>query len=342
MKNRSLVLALMAATTSLAAFAQQPPPRMPFPEPTGRAALSEGPIMLERAAKQQNLPDLPGSGPYIATYDEVSDAKITVYAPKDLAAASAQRKLPIYAFGNGGCSYDGAAQRFHLLDIASFGYVVITPGTIQSGPKGPSKSASPQVPGNLNFDPNAPRQTVALLSAAIDWLIAENARAGSSYYNKIDTSRIAVAGGSCGGMLAMSVALEPRIKSLIMFNSGVFPAAMVAAAPPAMRSAFSVTKADLDRLHAPVLYMTGGEEDLAYANARDDFSKITKVAAFWADRPHTGHLGMAFDANAEGTKIAFHWLEYTLFGDRKAGQMFVGKDCSLCRDLVWKVSQRGL
>jgi dienelactone hydrolase len=343
------------ATGNVTSPAQQAaaPPMPMFPQPTGRAALTEGQVMLRRAYVQQILPDNPGTGPYAASYSQVSGAEFTVYAPMNLTAAAAKRKLPIYAFGNGGCSYDGAAQRFLLVDIASYGYIAITPGIIRTGPESPDvqqQLAALVAPplaqsGAPPMDMRGKRQSAELLSKAIDWLVAENGRAESPHYGKIDTTRIAVAGGSCGGMMALQVAFEPRVKSLTMFNSGVFKidAAMLKNAPPAMRSMLpAVSKDDLKLLHTPVLYMTGGAEDLAHANAQDDFAQIRNVPAFWADRPHTGHIGMAFDPYREGSKIQYHWLEYTPFGDRRAAKMFVGKDCSLCRDLTWQVQQRGL
>jgi dienelactone hydrolase len=339
---------LMGAVTASSQQAAAPTlPKLPLP--TGRAALTEGPALSRRAYVQQIVPDNPGTGPYAASYNQADGADFTVYAPTDLAEAAAKRKLPIYAFGNGGCSYDGAARRFLLVDIASYGYVAITPGVIKSGPKSPD--VQQQLAALVASTAATPMampdkwQTPERLNAAIDWLIAENSRAESPYYNKIDTTRIAVAGASCGGMMALQIALEPRVKSLTMFNSGVFStdAAMLKYAPPAMRAGLpTVTQDDLKRLRAPVLYMTGGTEDLAYPNAQNDFARIQNVPAFWADRPHTGHIGVSFDPHSEGSKIEYHWLEYTLFGDRRAAKMFVGKDCSLCRDLAWQVHQHGL
>jgi hypothetical protein len=195
------------------------------------------------------------------------------------------------------------------------------------------------------IDLSGKRQTAELLSAAIDWLVAENSHPDSPYYGKIDTKRVAVAGGSCGGLLALQVAFEPRVQSLTMFNSGIFnfDSNTLKNLPTGLRSTLpALSKDDLKRVHTPVLYMTGGTEDLAQMNARDDFSRIVNVPVFWADRPHTGHIGMAFDPYSEGAKIEYHWLEYTLFGNRRAARMFVGNDCSLCRDLAWQVQQRGL
>jgi hypothetical protein len=59
---------------------------------------------------------------------------------------------------------------------------------------------------------------------AIDWATAENTRAGSKYFGKLDPSKFAVAGMSCGGLQALEVAPDPRVKTLMVMNSGLFGA----------------------------------------------------------------------------------------------------------------------
>ena len=43
---------------------------------------------------------------------------------------SGRTKLGVVAWGNGGCSDDAASSRFHLLEIASHGYLVLASGRI--------------------------------------------------------------------------------------------------------------------------------------------------------------------------------------------------------------------
>jgi hypothetical protein len=45
-----------------------------------------------------------------------------------------EQKLGVVAWGNGGCSADGASAGFPLLELASHGYLVIASGHILSGP----------------------------------------------------------------------------------------------------------------------------------------------------------------------------------------------------------------
>jgi hypothetical protein len=63
-------------------------------------------------------------------------------------------KLGVVAWGNGGCSDDGASSRFHLLEIASHGYLVIASGRILSGPGAPPR------------EPRAPHSQVKSLRRA--------------------------------------------------------------------------------------------------------------------------------------------------------------------------------
>src|SRR6188768_4184230 len=86
-------------------------------------------------------PDTPGTGPYPAMKEEVASLQQHVlYRPANIAAMGAQ-KLGVVAWGNGGCSDDGASTRFHLLELASHGYLVIASGRILSGPGAPPRPA---------------------------------------------------------------------------------------------------------------------------------------------------------------------------------------------------------
>ena len=115
-----------------------------------------------------------------------------VYRPKDLNALGA-RKLGVQLWGIGGCSFDGAFARFHLFDIASYAYVSLAHGRILTGPGAP-----PQAEGRGRGNAG-PRATAEGMLAALDWILAENTRQGSPYYQKIDTAKVAASGNSSAG-----------------------------------------------------------------------------------------------------------------------------------------------
>jgi hypothetical protein len=97
-----------------------------------------------------------------------------------------------------------------------------------------------------------------------------------------------------------------------------------------------IPKESLNLMHAPVLYMSGDESDIAFANANDDFEKITKIPVFRAYQKGIGHGGTYHDADG-GTfgKVALAWLNWQLKGNKEAAKIFKGDRCSLCADPQW-------
>lgn len=326
MQRRALAIAAtigLLSTSTVRAGAAEPPP------------FSHMEMMVMQAAKAgaETLPDLPGTGPY-AAIKEV-DATLpdhVVYRPRDLDRLK-QRKLAILLWGNGGCSADGASARGHLLEIASHGYLVIAPGHIYSGPGAlppPASSATAQ-PEHLGV-----ATTSADVLAGLDWALAEAKRPGSRYYNRIDPALVAVAGHSCGGLQALQVAADPRVAVVIIHNSGMF------VGDKQMINGIVSDKAQLKKLHTPVLYILGGPRDVAWRNGNDDFDRIDQVPAFLAER-QVGHGG-TFSEPYGGSvaQVAVDWLEWQLRGDQAAGRTFTGPVCRLCTAPEWEVRRKGL
>jgi hypothetical protein len=302
-------VALIAACLGVVATAQQPAPPQP-----DRAA-------LERQAEINKRPDTPGTGRFPAMKEEVASLpRHVVYRPRDLAALGST-KLGVVAWGNGGCSDDGASSRFHLLEIASHGYLVIASGQILNGPGAPPREPRPAAPqGQLP----PPRTKVSDLTEAVDWALAENTRAGSPYFGRIDPAQIAYSGWSCGGVQALQVANDPRVKTLVIHNSGVLNSG------PTNMTGISVGKEVLQTLHTPVIYIEGGPTDIAYENGMDDFKRITHVPAAIANLP-VGHGGTFNEPNGgAAASVAVSWLNWQLRGDAQSAKRFVGEDCGLC------------
>lgn len=296
---------------------------------------NSGPSAIERT---RNLPDTPGTGRFPAMKEEVpSLPKHVVYRPRDLASVK-PGELGVIAWGNGGCSDDGASTRFHLLELASHGYVAIASGRILSGPGAPPRPASATSPANPDATRPAhlppPRTSAADLNAALDWALAENTRQGSPYYGKIDPQKVAVSGFSCGGLQALAAASDPRVRAVVLHNTGVFNDG------PSPISGMDLTKDALLKLHTPVLYILGGPTDIAYANGMDDYRRIEHVPAAVANIP-VGHGGTYFEPNGgAAASVAVSWLEWQLRGDSTAAARFVGKDCGLCKDPQWTFEKK--
>ncbi|MFI6069249.1 cellulose binding domain-containing protein [Micromonospora sp. NPDC051227] len=243
-----------------------------------------------------------GSGPYPADYETSATlANHTIFRPQTLPS----ERLPIVVWGNGGCSANGLSQGNFLREIASHGFLAIANGA-------PNGSGS---------------TTSQMLTQSIDWAVAENSRQGSKYYNKIDTSKIAVAGFSCGGLEAYAVSNDPRVTTTGIFSSGLLNDA---------------DDYQLRRLTKPIAYFVGGPSDIAYPNAMDDWGKLPAGLPAFMGNLNVGHGGTYDQANGgEFGRVATLYFKWRLKGDATAGRTFVGADCGLCRS-QWSVQQKSL
>ena len=296
--------------------------------------------LIATVANAQTAPG--GSGPYPAIIE--GDPGVpghTIYRPENLNPFSKEKPLPVVAWGNGGCANSSQMHANFLVEIASQGFLVVA-----IGPFGASGGASMQGGGTKS----------AQLLEALDWATAENARRDSRYYGKVNPSKFAAAGMSCGGLQALEVSPDPRVTTSIIMNSGVLNTPMPQLSPPKtapptgaapagpppkmMMSMPAVGKDTLKRLHAPIFYVIGGEKDIAYPNAVDDFAKIESVPVAMANLD-VGHGGTYSQPNGgEFGKVAGAWLKWKLKGDDAAGMMFSGASCGLCSDAKWKFEKK--
>jgi len=254
-----------------------------------------------------------GSGPFPALFEErASLPDHVVYRP----AKPGRDPLPVYIFGNGGGSADGTSSRNHLLEIASHGYLVIASGTVpKAGPK----------PGATG-GPLQAQTATHLMTDAIDWAVRENVRPGSPLRGRIATDRIAVSGWSCGGLQALTIGSDPRVRTVVAMNTGFFNDGK--SPIPGIVS----DKALLGRLHTPVLYVLGGPDDIAHANGSDDFRRLQALPAALVDIP-VGHGGTYMQPHGGlAAQVVTQWLDWQLKGDGKARARFAGPDCGWCRD----------
>jgi hypothetical protein len=262
-----------------------------------------------------------GTGAYSAImYTDSSLLTHTIFRPKDLSVFGAKTKLPIIAWGNGACANSPWEHINFLSEVASHGFLVIAIGPMpQEGKRGGGRSTSSQ------------------MIDAINWAIAQNSNKASVLYNKIDISKIAVSGMSCGGLQTLETAPDPLITTAIICNSGILgtPGSGMPGMP-------ALTKEHLAKLHAPTLYLLGGEKDIAYNNGMDDFNRINHVPVFVANMD-VGHGGTYSKPHGgEFAKVATSWFKWQLKGDKEAGKLFTGNPCQLSQSTIWKVEKKNL
>lgn len=261
---------------------------------------------------------LPSEGPGLATptgeFKPVmeSDPGIpthTIIRPEPLGKI----QHPILAWGEGGCGKSGNIGMFSALfmEFASHGVLIVADGPPGAGPTMDATDATP-------------------LLFAIEWAQKENERPCSQYYHKLDVNKVAVSGQSCGGLMAIQAAVDPRITTAFPYDSGLF----------------SRDQTIYDALHAPMAIFDGGSDDIAYQNGLDDFNAITKVPILFGN-PTTcssnAHVCTFFDSNAgEFGRAGVAWINWQLLGDEgPTGKgMFIGDNCGLCDSkwtLMWKM-----
>ena len=273
-----------------------------------------------------------GSGPYPAVAETPADApQYTVYRPAEMPA----EPLPLVLWGNGACRDDGTSASHFLREIASHGYLVVANG--KAGVEQPAleELAPPPPPSG---PPPGPRRTpdettVAGMLAAIDWATRANTGDGP-VAGRVDTSRIAVMGHSCGGLQALAAGADPRVTTVVAFASGVYNR------PGSGLSGVQVGKDDLAKLHTPVAYVIGGPEDIAYPNAVDDFARIGHVPVMLANLP-VGHGGtFRLVDGGDWARVGTAWLDWQLKGSEQAARWFVGPGCRLCTTYGWTVQRK--
>lgn len=265
-----------------------------------------------------------GTGPYKAVMkEEAALVAHTVFVPQNLSSFNKKHPLPVLVWGNGACSNSPWEHYKFLNEIASYGFIVVATGYIP-----------------MDDEPyRGEMSTTQQQIESIDWVIAQNNDKHSPYYEKIDTKNICVAGMSCGGLQTLYNCADPRIKTLMICNSGLFKQENVAQAVGGMPMP---PKSKLKEIHTPIIYILGGKTDIAYENGMDDFHRIDHVPACATNFP-VGHGGTYRQAHGgEFSVVALAWLQWQLKGDKDAAKMFIGADCDLLKRKDWTIEKNAL
>jgi hypothetical protein len=302
-----------------------------------------------------NLRGAPPTGPHAVVIEhDQTLATHTIYRPATLGAS----KHPVLVWGEGGCAKDGLQFPEFLNEIASHGVVVIAdgppvartapgggaaPGARAGGAAPPAAvgTAAPRAggaaPGGARAGGGQGRGGVprvmtdgTALIQAIDWIAREGSDPSSRFYQKVETTRVAAMGMSCGGLMSYGASADPRVATVGIWNSGLIqPDEKIFAG-----------------LHSPVIIVTGGESDIAYANGKRDFETMpAKIPVFYGVYPSVGHGGTYNEDNGGAFGVAaVAWLKWQLMNDTgpKGKGYFVGANCVICADSKWQAASRTL
>ena len=265
--------------------------------------------------------DPAGSGPEPAiVYSDPSLPTHTIYRPATLAG-----RYPVVLWGNGSCVNSNFGYREFLAEVASHGFIVLSIGPYRDSP-----APREQRPANpADWPPFETRYSQML--DALDWLAAENARQGSPLLGKVAVDKVAVMGHSCGGLQAVKASVDPRVTTTVVLNSGMM------ADDDQYMHRHELKRSVLTEMHAPVAYFIGGERDIAYPNAEQDWQELQKLhlAAVNANMD-VGH-GATYHMPNGGpfARGPLAWLQWQLKDDARARAMFVGENCGFCSGGDW-------
>lgn len=256
-------------------------------------------------------------GKFTAVWEEGKGpgGNYTTITPMEL--AQSELKHPILIWGPGAGAYPEIYKS--LLDhIATHGFVIVS---YNSTPQGPE------------------------LNDAIDWTLEESKREGSPFFNKLDTTKIAMGGQSAGSLATFQAGGDDRLTTTLHINGGTFDG-------------------NVSNLKKPALFICGDdpavsggdgtwESDMARPNCDRDFANI-KIPVWYGvviGSSHTTVIDNAMSGTPAGTpaeKLAYlaadvAWLRWQLAGDETMKALFVGPDCGYCKDTkLWLVQQKGL
>lgn len=251
------------------------------------------------AAPERKILDDGGSGNFKAeAVSEKSLPGFVVYKPQNMVeAVEHEGPLPLLVFANGGCNDTSLPHEKMLNDLASYGYVVIALGEMQD------RIDDRQLQKSPNED----------MIRAIDWAERQTADKNSEYYRGIDMEYVALGGQSCGGAQVLANCGDKRVKTCILFNSGIGNMEMSGA-----------TKQSLKNLHGPILYIIGGEGDVAYQNAIVDYENIKDVPVAFANQLRVGHGGTFHEPfGGSFSRMARMWLSWQFKDQRQNIDVFL-------------------
>lgn len=223
----------------------------------------------------------------------------TIFRPKTLGAGG--MKHPIVLWGNGTgmtpVGYTGI-----LENLASYGFVVGAANTINAG-KGTE------------------------MLACLDWLTAENARAGSPYEGKLDLTKVGASGHSQGGGGTLMAGRDLRVKT----TAPVMPYTL----------GLNYVRGAEAQQHGPILLLSGGADTIAAPdrNQKPVFDGANTPIT-WATLGGASHLA-PMRGGGPYVGIITAWFRYQLMDDTKAATLFTGPQCGYCTAAEWTIQRKG-
>lgn len=156
--------------------------------------------------------------------------------------------------------------------------------------------------------------------AAITWAIEQADKQGGPYFGKLDSTRIAIAGHSLGGVSTFGNVSDMRIKTSIHMAGGV------------TGNPEGVDASWLQGLHVPAAFLCGDADSNGLPRVKDDFAAAPAAVPLFfgilAGVSHTDEFTMP--NGGRWGRILIAWLRWQLADDASFAKSFQGPDCEFC------------
>ncbi|HEY6880888.1 MAG TPA: hypothetical protein VI299_22845, partial [Polyangiales bacterium] len=224
----------------------------------------------------------------------------TVFRP---ACMRSGEKYPVITWGNGTCGQTVAYAPL-LATLASHGFVVFAP--------------------NSRFTNGGNEE----MRKALDFAQAVDADATSPLYRRLDLEHVGAMGHSQGASATASVATDPRIDALILWNGN---------RDGSPEKPFLFVSGDRDIGNPSVANSSSFVKSATQPGAWLFYHQVLDTGGYL-----TGHLTL-MEQPERATDVTIAWWKYMLLGDAEAKRTFVGTDCKLCGErTAFEYGERGL
>jgi hypothetical protein len=243
----------------------------------GAAAGSGGAVAT--GPKLPPVMDTDGPGPFETVVDLRGGPRgqSGVFRPDELGSDGLLH--PVFVWGCGGMASPSSYME-ELTQIASHGFVVVAEVS------------------NIGDD-GAP------LLAALDWVLAENERADSEFYHKLDPARIGLGGHSIGSVNSFLAGPDPRWKTTLHVAGGSLDNVNDPSAP--------TTGMGGKALIHPTAYICSESDLFGNVEKTEKDYANTTVPVFFTIMAGTEHIG----AVGEGLPVIIAWLRWQLAGEEE-------------------------
>lgn len=167
--------------------------------------------------------------------------------------------------------------------------------------------------------------------AAITWAIEQAEKQGGPYFGKLDTTRIAIAGHSLGGVSTFGNVGDMRIKTSIHMAGGI------------TGNPEGVDESWLQNLHVPTAFLCGDRDSNGLPRVKNDFQGAPpQVPLFFGMLAGVGHTDEFTSPNGgRWGRILISWLRWQLADDASFAKAFQGPSCEFCMG-DWAAMKRAI